>query len=589
MSVSECDASADTALTLAARYGHASVCDVLLKAGAWKSVRNIAGSNAFDLANRHGHIEVMRKLNPTDSDLDYKDHIEMVADMNLTVKKSRGLWYEAPTLGSRNKKLLTQLMLACRESDDDGVTAALDAGVDVLAQTSRGCSALTMACEDSSLEIIDQLLNKNATSHHLELKIDRDQSTAIFVATKAGRRKVVKLLVEKGARVDGRLIAVEDGVAQAGKSLLHVAAMYGHCSVVEYLLDLHDAKLDINAQNHKAETPLMLACRFGHSRVAKLLLSHGCDVQAETARGLARTSLHRACQYGHLEVASALLDHEMGISEGHPRLLNHQNEDGFTPLMLAVLNNHSEIILFLLQRSADTSISNKRGESALYIAASSGNQAALKVLLDGRGADANQQDGCGYTPLMAACKNGHEATVRLLLKAGAALDGGSWWAGTNALLLATEAGHVEIVRMLLHREMRCRIADANRIARSKLEAAREHEKVKMEDAKKKNEVQAWVSAAPKPACRSDVSRYATILEELSKKESKRSHYFPHRMDFRAAAERAKDYGASVASSLQLGHVVGMLPGRMMVKKLQQFKFWLPCRWLIAALLLENGS
>ena len=78
---------------------------------------------------------------------------------------------------------------------------------------------------------------------------------------------------------------------------------------------------------------------------------------------------------------------------------NSRSRDGFTPLMGASRNGHSEIVRMLLHAGAESS-------SALFVAASAGQAAILRLLLEA-GADKNSRDDTGYTGLMLASLKGH--------------------------------------------------------------------------------------------------------------------------------------------------------------------------------------
>jgi len=85
-----------------------------------------------------------------------------------------------------------------------------------------------------------------------------------------------------------------------------MACMHGHRDVARLLIENNAS---VNSHNVYKETPLMLAARFGHTDVAKLLLhERDCDFAAETDNGVSWSSIHRACGAGHVDFALELLD-----------------------------------------------------------------------------------------------------------------------------------------------------------------------------------------------------------------------------------------------------------------------------------------
>ena len=90
---------------------------------------------------------------------------------------------------------------------------------------------------------------------------------------------------------------------------------------------------------------------------------------------------------------------------------------------------------------------SKKGDSALADAASRGDLAAARLLLD-RGADVNAVDHRGYTPLILAAQHDRDSPelVRLLLARGA--DVRAQAEGHTAVTIAERRGETELVRML---------------------------------------------------------------------------------------------------------------------------------------------
>ena len=139
--------------------------------------------------------------------------------------------------------------------------------------------------------------------------------------------------------------------ASAWRTPLHVASLNGREKVVRLLIE-HGAKVNVQ-DTHKA-TPLHYASRAGRDEVARVLLEHGADVNARNKADT--TPLHRASRNGHGKVALVLLQHGAGV--------NAQDNAGWTPLHLASNNDHEKVARVLLDHGADRSIENNRRETA---------------------------------------------------------------------------------------------------------------------------------------------------------------------------------------------------------------------------------
>jgi ankyrin repeat protein len=120
-------------------------------------------------------------------------------------------------------------------------------------------------------------------------------------------------------------------------------------------------------------------------------------------------SLVDAAHKGDLDGVRAALSRGADINAISPKRLH-------TAIEAAVFDRHADVVAELLRQGADPNAFEN--ESALGLAASSGDVAILKMLLSA-GADVNRGSFVGETPLMAAALTGELECARLLLEAGA--------------------------------------------------------------------------------------------------------------------------------------------------------------------------
>jgi uncharacterized protein len=95
--------------------------------------------------------------------------------------------------------------------------------------------------------------------------------------------------------------------------------------------------------------------------------------------------------------------------------LNATNEADETPLMMAVLKGHAELITTMLSKDPDV---NKPGWTPLHYAATVGNVVTIRQLLE-KHAYIDTESPNGTTPLMMAAMYGTPSAVKLLLEEGA--------------------------------------------------------------------------------------------------------------------------------------------------------------------------
>lgn len=98
--------------------------------------------------------------------------------------------------------------------------------------------------------------------------------------------------------------------------------------------------------------------------------------------------------------------------------INAKDEEGFTALMLAVMDEQFELTKLLLASGADVNVVDSDGDTPLISAVMSRNTTILQVLLE-HGADVKATNSSGGNALMFACIEGKKEVVDLLIDYGA--------------------------------------------------------------------------------------------------------------------------------------------------------------------------
>lgn len=126
------------------------------------------------------------------------------------------------------------------------------------------------------------------------------------------------------------------------------------------------------------------------------------------------------------------------------------NDNGLTPLMVAVRAGRKEIVLWLIQQGAKVNAVTKRENgTALLGACDRGHVDVIRVLVE-HGANVNHADSQGWTPLLAALSQNQTATAQYLITNGANIDV-QLRNGRSALMVAAERGNAELVQLLIEK------------------------------------------------------------------------------------------------------------------------------------------
>jgi ankyrin repeat protein len=139
---------------------------------------------------------------------------------------------------------------------------------------------------------------------------------------------------------------------EGGNTLLNPAAWTGDFEMVRVLLNY---KADVNARSDAGWTPIH-AVSQGHQGtvipnvyqslgdVARLLLEHGADVDAQISDGSGQTPLHVTMQFNNVEVVRVLLEYGANVGA--------EDSQGRTPFQIASANRYDEIMKLLSEHGA---------------------------------------------------------------------------------------------------------------------------------------------------------------------------------------------------------------------------------------------
>lgn len=199
---------------------------------------------------------------------------------------------------------------------------------------------------------------------------------------------------------------------------------------------------DINSR-----TCLHESSRAGNLQLVKLCVENGVEIKRRDAYG--REALSYAAMEGHSEVCEYLLSFSSsssssnGINERADRkdkiLQDQLDMDGFSPLILAVINGRTEVVKILLDHGVQVEAPNQSiklggGKSAFLTPSTTGVQSPSTSSSD-------------LNPLCLASERGHSEIVSLLLERGSSILSNP--EGLTPQALASRSGHAEVLKLLL--------------------------------------------------------------------------------------------------------------------------------------------
>lgn len=323
------------------------------------------GQNALYEAADHNNIEIASFLLPLTRDINASSqgwtalcaaacdgHTEMV----------RLLLGARPELDATTKDGRSALLIATENKHPLVARLLIEAGANINLQDETGDFPLFRACINEQLEIVIDLLAKDADSR----------------------------------------------ILKEGLSPLHMAAWCGHFEIVRRLVAARAPKNDIDEVEATAGyTPLLAAIRQNHPIIAKHLISVGANVHKKFLSDW--TCLHLASSYTNDEQLFELLvnlaheDEISALTNGKSSALHFAAEKAFLRAMK-----------LLIDKGADTVLRTNINCTALHCAARSGNSEAVELLLNFN-CRPDAQDNWGWTALHVACKKCDAPTVKRLM------------------------------------------------------------------------------------------------------------------------------------------------------------------------------
>ena len=154
--------------------------------------------------------------------------------------------------------------------------------------------------------------------------------------------------------------------------------------------------------------------------------------------------VHIASRYNLVRALDFILSQSVNV--------NLKTGSGRTPLLLAALGGHEEVVKLLLERNeVDADLKDDQDESPLSYALILGHEKVVELLLKRNDVKADSRDGYGRSPLSYAAKLGHEKIIKLLLKRNDVETDSRDLDDRSPLSYAAEYEHEKIVELLLKR------------------------------------------------------------------------------------------------------------------------------------------
>ncbi|XP_055955317.1 poly [ADP-ribose] polymerase tankyrase-1 [Patella vulgata] len=194
-------------------------------------------------------------------------------------------------------------------------------------------------------------------------QLNEDKDTPLLIAAKKGLYEVVIYMLEHGIDVHY--------VDSRQNNLLYTLIYNYRCgsgNLLQCVVKLVDAGVDVNQLNEDKDTPLLIAAKKGLYEVVIYLLEHGFDLHYVDSRqnNLMHILLYSYASDDNVGRRNLLLKCVVKLV-GAGVDVNHLNDDKMTPLLIAARNGMCEVLMYLLEHGVDIHYVNSHQENAIHL------------------------------------------------------------------------------------------------------------------------------------------------------------------------------------------------------------------------------
>jgi ankyrin repeat protein len=349
----------------------------------------------------------------------------------------------------------------------------------------NGQSPLMLAASKGDKELIN-LLGKNSANFEQE---DFAGMTVLMQAVADNNKEMVGYLLQQGAKINT--------LSDTGQTALIIALKKNYTDLARHLL-IKNADVSI----HKAESDSPLEVAVANDNADAVLVRAIMGKLEQTGNPIESEALWKSIRKGNYEVVKLLIDSGIKIATfekaddnillraleiEEPQIailavengadINKLNKDGYSPLALAIKNNHLELGKILLDKNAETEPKTQnpaaiplnivlQTENAGFLdlmmaknSKFSPNKLLIQAVIDSKpallpvslkyGANPNVSDSLGKPVLWLAVAKNNMENIQNLLAAGAEINSRDAQKGATPLMIAIAARNEPMARFLL--------------------------------------------------------------------------------------------------------------------------------------------
>ena len=335
----------------------------------------------------------------------------------------------------------TPLLLAIENDKTDIALYLIENDADINIPDKDGMNPLYLAISKKNKKLIDALLDKNPKVEQVPNK-----QLLLYHACENGYYDVAQSLLDKGLDIDfhwkGKYTALMEACSKKNADIA--------CYLIEKGANLNTVLGDITA--------LKVAMKNKNTLIVNKILQHPSHVF------VGDECIH-AAQQSNINILSVLVAHGANI--------NCQDDDGKSPLSIAINNNNVDLVLYLIKNGAIMTAQNGSQINSLYYALINKKREVAQALVDNNFSISQVPD--ETLLLYIACENGYFDIAQSLLKKGLNIDF-HWDGKYTALMEACSRNNSKVALFLIEKGANFNTV-INNMTALKLAISRKNEKL----------------------------------------------------------------------------------------------------------------
>lgn len=388
------------------------------------------GVTALMVAAKNGHIEIVRllcekgaKINsnsfgPMSSRPPMKGYAPEFAEQTLKPFQVDLKYFDSKNNG------FTPLALAIAYGQNHVVEFLISQGAD-LHRKSFGASPLAIAIYYGQPAVAAYLINKGAELNPTQQMIGQ-KGDLLYQSLQRNYWDLAAIFIDKGNEDLNSITNTINGLP-----VLHYYSRIEQLAVMKFL---HGKGANPNLYDMDGMSPIHYASLDGKQKAVELLLSLGGNINSASMQTPKKIYMHEkgstpliiATILGHFDLVKFLVNQGADIEA--------KDQQGRTSLLFAIKNTFENVVAvlkpgednekkflamadFFISHGADINCQDINGGSPLLYVTHSGSFAAMKYLIE-KGADVNRENNKGMTPIIIAVKDNKLEKVQLLINSG---------------------------------------------------------------------------------------------------------------------------------------------------------------------------